>query len=155
VRFAPDDRTVAASYDDGTVMLWNPVTGRPVEKLVGHGGSSVGAAFSPGGAALYSSSLDGSDLRVGIGGERRFGQNFHYSSRVRSLPDVPQTPPLAVARDGSRFAVRVGRSQVALYRLPGLERQILVEVVRKAGPVTALSWSPARRCVSSRSTRRA
>ena len=71
VRFAPDDRTVATSHDDGTVIIWNPATGRPLEKLVGHGGSSVGAAFSPDGAVLYSSSLDGAIFEWGIGGDRR------------------------------------------------------------------------------------
>ena len=142
VRFAPDHRTVATSHDDGTVMLWNPATGRPVEKLVGHGGRSVGAAFSPDGAALYSSSLDGAIFEWGIGGERRFGQRFHYGSRARSLPDVPQTPPLAVAPDGSQFAVRVGRSRLALYSLPALQRGAVIAVAPRAGPIAALAWSP-------------
>jgi len=142
LRFAPDDRTVVTSHDDGTVMLWNPATGRPVEKLVGHGGRSVGAAFSPDGASLYSSSLDGAIFQWGIGGAQRFGQRFHYSPRARSLPDVPQTPPLAVAPDGSQFAVRVGRSRFALYTLPALRRRALVAAGSEAGPITALAWSP-------------
>jgi DNA-binding SARP family transcriptional activator/WD40 repeat protein len=142
VRFAPDDRTVATSHDDGTVIIWNPATGQPVEKLVGHGGSAVGAAFSPDGAALYSSSLDGAIFEWGIGGERRFGQQFHYGPRARSLPDVPQTPPLAVAPDGSQFAVRAGRSQLALYSLPAVERRAIIASGATAGPITALAWSP-------------
>ncbi len=142
IRFAPDDRIVATSHDDGTVIIWNPATGRPIEKLVGHGGSSVGAAFSPDGAALYSSSLDGAIFEWGIGGERRFGQRFHYGPRARSLPDVPQTPPLAVAPDGSQFAVRVGRSRLALYSLPALQRRAVITAAPTAGPMTAVAWSP-------------
>jgi DNA-binding SARP family transcriptional activator/WD40 repeat protein/energy-coupling factor transporter ATP-binding protein EcfA2 len=142
VRFAPDDRTVATSHDDGTVILWNPSTGRPVEKLVGHGGRSVGAAFSPDGAALYSSSLDGEIFEWGIGGDRRFDQQFQYGPPARSFPDVPQTPPLAVAPDGSEFAVRVGRSQLALYSFPALRRRTTITVSPAAGPITALAWSP-------------
>ena len=142
VRFAPDDRTVATSHDDGTVIIWNPATGRPLEKLVGHGGSSVGAAFSPDGAALYSSSLDGAIFEWGIGGERRFGQQFRYGPRARSLPDVPQTPPLAVAPDGSQFAVRVGRSRLALYSLPALQRRAVIAAGAGGGPITALAWAP-------------
>ena len=142
VRFAPDDRTVVTSHDDGTVMLWNPATGRPVEKLVGHGGRTVGAAFSPDGAALYSSSLDGAIFEWGIGGERRFGQQFRYGPRVRSLPDVAQTPPLAVAPDGSQFAIRVGRSRLAFYSLPALQRRAVIAVGPRAGPIAALAWAP-------------
>jgi len=142
VRFAPDGRTVVTSHDDGTVILWNPATGRPVEKLVGHGGRSVGAAFSPDGAVVYSSSLDGAVFGWGIGGEQRFGQRFHYGPRARSLPDVPQTPPLALAPDGSQFAVRLGRSQFALYSLPTLHRRARVTAGATAGPITALAWSP-------------
>jgi DNA-binding SARP family transcriptional activator/WD40 repeat protein/energy-coupling factor transporter ATP-binding protein EcfA2 len=141
VRFSPDDRTVVSSHDDGTVIIWNPATGRPAEKLVGHAGSSVGAAFSPDGAALYTSSLDGAIFEWGIGGERRFGQKFHYGPRARSLPDVPQTPPLAVAPDGSQFAVRVGRSRLALYSLPALQRRAVIAASTAAGPITALAWS--------------
>ena len=142
MRFAPDDRTVATSHDDGTVIIWNPATGRPLEKLVGHGGSSVGAAFSPDGAVLYSSSLDGAIFEWGIGGDRRFGQEFQYGPRARSLRDVPQTPPLAVAPDGSQFAVRVGRSRLALYLLPALERRAVITASSTAGPMTAVVWSP-------------
>jgi DNA-binding SARP family transcriptional activator/WD40 repeat protein len=141
LRFAPNDRTVVTSHDDGTVMLWNPATGRLVEKLVGHGGRSVGAAFSPNGAALYSSSLDGAIFQWGIGGAQRFGQGFHYGPRARSLPDVPQIPPLTVAPDGSQFAVRVGRSRFATYSLPTLRRRALVTGDATAGPITALAWS--------------
>jgi DNA-binding SARP family transcriptional activator/WD40 repeat protein/energy-coupling factor transporter ATP-binding protein EcfA2 len=143
IRFAPDDHTVATSHDDGTVIIWDPATGRPMEKLVGHGGSSVGAAFSPDGAALYSSSLDGAIFEWGIDGERRFGQRFHYGPRARSLPDVPQTPPLAVAPDGSQFMVRVGRSRLALYSLPALQRRAVITATPTAGPMTAVAWSPA------------
>ncbi len=142
LRFAPDDRTVVTSHDDGTVILWNPATGRPIEKLVGHGGRSVGAAFSPDGAVVYSSSLDGAIFEWGIGGEQRFGQSFQYGPSARSLPDVPQTPPLALPPDGSQFAVRVGRSRFALYLLPRLQRRALLEAGATAGPVTALAWSP-------------
>jgi DNA-binding SARP family transcriptional activator/WD40 repeat protein len=142
VRFAPDDRAVASSHDDGTVILWNPATGRPVEKLVGHGGRSVGVAYSHDGAALYSSSLDGAIFEWGIGGDRRFERQFHYGERVRSLPEVPQTPPLAAAPDGSQFVVRVGRSRLAIYSLPALRRRAVIVSESTAGPITALAWSP-------------
>lgn len=141
IRFAPDDHTVATSHDDGTVIIWDPATGRPMEKLVGHGGSSVGAAFSPDGAALYSSSLDGAIFEWGIGGGRRFGRRFQYGPRARSLPDVPQTPLLAVAPDGSQLAVRVGRSRLALYSLPALQPRAVITATPTAGPMTAVAWS--------------
>lgn len=50
--FSPDGRTLASVYQEGTIRLWDPVTGSRIKVLRG-GGDSV--AFSPDGKVLASS----------------------------------------------------------------------------------------------------
>ena len=54
------------------------------------------------------------------------GQPFRIGLQPRQLANVPQTPPLAVAPDASLFAVRQGRSSLAIYSLHTLHRLSVV-----------------------------
>jgi WD40 repeat protein/DNA-binding SARP family transcriptional activator len=141
MRFSPDGRVVVTSSDDGNIIVWDPATGQPVERLVGHAGRVHGLAFSRDGRTLFSNSLDGAIFEWGLGGGERFGTPF---VSMRSLPqfgpDVPETPPLAVSPGGSQFAVRVGRSSVALYTTSDARplRHFAVDV---GGDVTSMAWS--------------
>ena len=45
--FAPSGHVLAGSYDDGTVWLWDPVSGRELGTLHGHDGAVYAIAFDP------------------------------------------------------------------------------------------------------------
>ena len=59
VSFSPDGATLASGSWDGTVQLWDVVTGEPIATLGGRESSGSSVSFSPDGATLASGSLDG------------------------------------------------------------------------------------------------
>jgi WD40 repeat protein len=130
IAFSPDSGTVVSTGDDGVAIVWNPVTGRPLERLTGHSGRVLGADFSPDGKLLYTAGLDGTILEYDLGGGRRFGSPFKLSQAGTPLgPDAvqPSTPLLAASPNGRLFAASAvgggaGQSTVELYRVAPLRR---------------------------------
>jgi len=52
VAFSPDGKQVVSGSDDGTVRLWDAVTGAPLQTLEGHSGWVNSVAFSLDGKLL-------------------------------------------------------------------------------------------------------
>jgi len=58
VKFSPDGRWVLSGSDDGTVKLWDVVTGKEVRTFAGHTDRISSVAFSPDGRQVLSGSND-------------------------------------------------------------------------------------------------
>ena len=48
VGFSPDGQRLASSSNDGTIRLWDPISGTLLQTLSGHGGSVESLSFAPG-----------------------------------------------------------------------------------------------------------
>jgi WD40 repeat protein len=58
VAFSPAADLLASGDRDGSIHIWNVVSGEEVRKLTGHRGGVTGLAFMPDGASLISGSTD-------------------------------------------------------------------------------------------------
>ena len=59
VAFAPDGKTLATGLADGTIVLWDSVTGLKLQEVKGHVRQVTSLAFSPDGRTLVSGAFDG------------------------------------------------------------------------------------------------
>src|SRR5262249_35454439 len=57
--FSPGATRVAAAGDDGTVTIWDAVTGQESRTFTGHTGAALSVAFSPDGTRVASAGIDG------------------------------------------------------------------------------------------------
>ncbi len=58
-RFSPDGRRFVTASQDGSAVVWDTATGKPVGVPLMHGGAVVAAAFGPDGARVITASHDG------------------------------------------------------------------------------------------------
>jgi WD40 repeat protein/DNA-binding SARP family transcriptional activator len=147
--FNPDGTTLATAADDGTVSVWGVRTGALRETFEGHSAPVLAAVFSPDGRTLYTASYDGSVIAFDVGGARRLGQPFRYTSLAGGL-----STRSAVSPDGSLFALSPGPDRLALWR--SATRALLAPVLRgPAGDVTGIAFSPDGRLVAAAGSRHA
>ncbi|EKM52754.1 uncharacterized protein PHACADRAFT_211969 [Phanerochaete carnosa HHB-10118-sp] len=95
VCFSPDGRRVVSASQDGTVRLWNAVTGSHLHTLAGHLEAVVCVAFSPNGKYIASGSTD----RTVIIWDAVTGGHLHtlkgHDNWVRTIDISPDSGVLA------------------------------------------------------------
>ena len=93
VSFSHDGQTVATGYSDGTIYLWNVVTGAHPQTLKGHTALVTSVCFSPDGSRLASGSFD-QTIR------------FWKLSTPRPVEHYSPTPPKLTANQVYDHAIR-------------------------------------------------
>lgn len=108
VAFSPDGKTIASAGDDGTLRVWDVLTGRQLgEALRGHESGVWGVEFSPDGKTLVSGSWDGT-LRVwDVLTGRQLGACIVGNARFALSPDLET---IAIASENGVVRVQAVRT---------------------------------------------
>ena len=142
--FSPKGDTFVGTYDNGVVTVWNPKTGTVADTFKGHEDRVLGVAFSADGKTLFTCSLDGAILEWDLGHERRFGRPFAVTPIAAATQErlgLPALPSVAMSKDGTEFATRIGENAVGIFSVGTLHR-VRSFAVDLGGPITAIAWSP-------------
>src|SRR5262249_14991296 len=105
-----DGKILAAGADDGTIHMWDIVTGRELAAITGHEGC-LALAFTEGGKTLASASRDGTiKLWDVVTGRER-----------ATFKPVRVSYPLVFSPDNKTLASGSGRGPITLWDVAGIE----------------------------------
>jgi WD40 repeat protein len=97
VVFSPDGRLIASCGVDGTVKIWEVVTGLEIRTLVGHEGEVDNVAFSPDGRLLASGGIDSTIKLWEVSTGRRVGNLTEHRGSIWGTAFSPDGRLLASA----------------------------------------------------------
>jgi sugar lactone lactonase YvrE len=137
---------MVSTAEDGSVIVWNARTRTPVERLYGHAGRVLGAAFTADGRTLFTSSLDGAVFKWDLGTSKRFGLPFsfpHIANPATVSPATPPAPLLAVSGNGRLFAASASQSSVQIFSTTSLRQLSSIRLPANRN-VGAGAWAGSR-----------
>ena len=143
VSFSPDGATLASGAWDGTVQLWDVVTGEPIATLGGRESSGSSVSFSPDGATLASGALDGTILLWDVAEWTNSGTAV-AANKLIGLPDELQLQQNAPNPFNSQtilsyFLPKSGMVRLELFTVTGQRVAILHQGPQQAG-YHRLAW---------------
>lgn len=132
LEYSADGKLLATASLDGTAMLWDAVTGRPVRPIEGHTYEVYGVAFSPDGIRLATASRDGTVKVWDVATGKVIRDSSHgggeYGWHIAFSPDGGQ-----LASAGSDGVVRI-------WDLATGDRVARLE--GHSGPINYVAFSP-------------
>ena len=150
----PDEQYEAAHYgsriatasDDGTVQVWDAMTGRKISTYRGHSGEVSAIAWSPDGRWIASAGIDCTVQVWAADSLRKVCTYTRHSAKVTALAWLPAHLPSSIGR-GSLLASASEDSTVQVWDVMTGQRQCLY--ADHTHPVYALSWSPDGQAIAS------
>ena len=149
VSFSPDGSTLASGSWDGTVQLWDVVTGEAIATLEGHTHRVSSVSFSPDGATLASGALDGTILLWDVAEWTNSGTAV-VANKLIGLPDELQLQQNAPNPFNSQtilsyFLPKSGMVRLELFSVTGQRVAVLRQGPQQAGYHRLALGSPRRR----------
>ena len=138
--------------DDGTLILWDALTGQELLRLEGHGSRIHDVAFSPDGRTLLSAADDQQAILWDAATGEALWRDTNPTDTVNAVAFSPDGRLFAAAAGTFRFAAAPIDPQQVDYSVTIWDAATHAEVARldgHEGPVTALAFSPdSRRLLS-------
>ena len=131
IAWSPNGKRIASASVDGTVQVWDALTGGHVFTYRGHSFSVEAIAWSPDGKRIASASSDGSvQVWMAATGERLLTYRGH-TGPVKAVAWSPDSTRIASAGDDGTMQVWMATTMRPLRTYRG-----------HAGSVDAVAWSP-------------
>ncbi len=124
IAFSPDGARCATASDDGTAIVWDLSTGKPLMTLAGHEGAVYGITYSSDGNLIATASLDGTariwDASTGeilhtLSGDNSSFVNLQFSRDGKRLVAVGSTPMVWDVMTGKELLTLKGHNATVLY----------------------------------------
>lgn len=139
VAFAPGGTTIAAAGYDGSVRVWDAVTGVLRHTLEGHGGAAQAVVFSPDGSLLATAGEDGR-VRLWDGATGKFLRDLEgHDGRVWGLSFSPAGQLLASAGGDKTVRLWNPTTGVERRRFSGLKGGVYAVAFHSSGQKLAVA----------------